>query len=142
MSAAGSPLEEIAVRVAGLYQVAPAALAASTGQTLANRARQDVLLLMRLTTRASFRGLGKRFGRRPDQVQADVDAAVLRCLANDRHAAGLMRVLINLDQAQPRFTEEVPHGSEPDRPPVAVGCPVVPAASAAAKRPRLSLKTA
>lgn len=142
MSSAPSPLEEIALRVAGLYHVQPAALAASTGQTLANRARQDVLLLMRLTTRASYRGLGKRFDRRPDQVQADVDAAVMRCLANDRHAAALLRVLIGVDQAQPRFTEtEVPHGSEPDRPPVAFGCPVMPAASSA-RRPRLSLKTA
>lgn len=141
MSSAPSPLEEIALRVAGLYHVQPAALAASTGQTLANRARQDVLLLMRLTTRASYRGLGKRFDRRPDQVQADVDAAVMRCLANDRHAAALLRVLIGVDQAQPRITEEVPHGSEPDRPPVAFGRPVMPAASSA-RRPRLSLKTA
>lgn len=144
MSHAPSPLAEITVRIADLWNVLPQAIAEPTSRGKPALARQDVLLLMRLATRASWHGLAKRVDRSPDQVRADIDAAIDRCRADVQHAAALFNVLVQVDQGQPRFTEVSPrHGPEPDRPTADVGgaaaLPAPPPPPSRPARPRLSL---
>ncbi len=140
MIAEGSPLPDLVERVAALWQVTPHELLATRGCGRAALARQDAMLLMQIATRASNRGLAKRFERSVHLVHSDIHAAIARSRANDRHGAALFGILVLIGHGRPM---EVPNGPEPDRPSADVGgaaaLPAAPPPPSRPARPRLSL---